>query len=194
MKEFYQPMRELGNEVYDFLLQQRPDTGLVCKVARIYQDARRLHGRGPYKDSLWFSVEQPAEMWTAHPTFWFELMPEGWAYGLGYYMAKPLTMAKLRARMDRDPAVMTRLTKALGRQTEFTLETEDYKKPRSQPVTALLAPWYQARSFSVCHREPLTDELFDRSIVERLKSGFAFLLPYYDYFATLDGDPDPRDA
>ena len=28
-------------------------------------------------------------------------------------------------------------------------------------------------------------------IVDRVKAGWEFLLPYYDYFVTLDGDPDP---
>ena len=33
---------------------------MVCRVSRIYRDARRLHGRGPYKDHLWFCVERPS--------------------------------------------------------------------------------------------------------------------------------------
>ena len=139
------------------------------------------------------NVEQPAEEWTAHPTFWFELMPEGWTYGMGYYMPKPLTMAKLRARISRDPDTMTRLMRKLNRQREFVLETEDYKRPRSQAPSRLLEPWYRARTFTICHSDKLTDELFGRDIVEHLKEGFTFLLPYYDYFVTLDGDPDPRD-
>ena len=193
LTQFYQPMRELGDELYEYLRQQRPDAGLIRKVSRIYRDARRLHGRGPYKESLWFSVEQPSEQWTAHPTFWFELMPEGWTYGMGYYMPKPLTMAKLRARIDRDPKTMEKLTRALAKQTEFTLDTEDYKRPRSQAPSPLLEPWYKAKSFSICHSDKLTDELFGRDIVDRLKTGYSFLLPYYDYFVTLDGDPDPRE-
>ena len=193
LTQLYQPMRELGSELYDFIRDKRPDSGLICKVSRIYRDARRLHGRGPYKDHLWIGIRQPADEWTAHPTFWFELMPEGWTYGMGYYMPKPLTMAKLRARIDRAPKPMEKLTRALNKQTEFVLETEDYKKPRSQAPSEPLAPWYQAKSFSICHSDKLTDELFCRDIVDRLKTGFEFLLPYYDYFVTLDGDPDPRD-
>ena len=162
-------------------------------MTRIYRDARRLHGRGPYKDHLWLCVEQPAEQWTAHPTFWFELTPDGWSYGLGYYMARPLTMAKLRARMDHDPKPMERLTRDLERQPEFSLEAENYKRPRSAPSRPALAPWYQAKSFAITHQDKLTDELFCRDIVEHLKQGFSFLLPYYDYFVTLDGDPDPRE-
>ena len=193
LQSFYRPMKELGAEVYDYISAKRPEDPLVCKVTRIYRDARRLHGRGPYKDHLWFSVEQPSEQWTAHPTFWFELAPEGWTYGMGYYLPKPLTMAKLRARIDRDPKTMETLTRRLARQKEFQLETEDYKRPRSAAPSKLLEPWYRTKSFSICHEDKLTDEVFSRDIVDRLKEGYRFLLPYYDYFVTLDGDPDPRE-
>ena len=194
LTHFYRPMCDLADEVYEFLRQERPDAGLIRKVTRIYRDARRLHGRGPYKESLWFTVEQPAEQWTSRPAFWFELMPEGWSYGMGYWMPKPVTMAKLRARIDRDPRTMERLTRALGRQREFTLDAENYRRPKSAAPSKLLEPWYQVKSFTISHQEKLTDELFSREIVGRLRSGYAFLLPYYDYFVTLDGDPDPRET
>lgn len=193
-EHFYQPMRELGEELYAFVREQRPDYGLICKVARIYRDARRLHGRGPYKENLWFTVEQPGETWTDRPSFWFELTPDGWSYGMGYWVSKPVTMAKLRARIDRDPETMTELTRRLRRQTEFSLNTVDYKKPRAPAPAKELEPWYRAKYFSIGHEEKLTDELFGRDIVERLKQGYRFLLPYYDYFMTLDGDADPRDV
>lgn len=193
LTEFYRPMQALGYELFDFIRDQRPDYDLICKVARIYRDARRLRGRGPYKESLWFGIREPADQWTAKPTFWFELMPEGWTCGMGYYMPKPLTMAKLRARIDRDPKTMESLMRKLNRQEEFHLETLDYKKPRSEAPSPLVAPWYQAKSFSIVHEDKLTDDLFSREIVERLKEDFQALLPFYDYFVTLDGDPDPRE-
>ena len=193
LNHFYRPMQALGAEIYDFIRDKRPDYDLIHKVTRIYRDARRLHGRGPYNESLWFSVEEPAEQWTAKPTFWFELMPESWTYGMGYYMPKALTMAKLRARLDRDPKPMETLTQALERQEEFRLETEAYKRSKGPAPSPLLEPWYQAKSFVICHEEKLTEDLFSRRIVDRLKQGYAFLLPYYDYFLTLDADPDPRE-
>ena len=81
----------------------------------------------------------------------------------------------------------------LNRQKELVLETEDYKRPRSAAPSKLLEPWYRTKSFSICHEDKLTDEVFSRDIVDRLKEGYRFLLPYYDYFVTLDGDPDPRE-
>ena len=191
LTQFYRPMCALADELYAFMAEQRPDLGLIRKVTRIYRDARRLHGRGPYKECLWFSVEQPSEQWTSRPTFWFELTPDGWSYGMGYWMPKPVTMAKLRARISRDPKPMEQLTRRLRGQAEFSLETENYKRPKAAAPAPLLEPWYQAKSFSLIHQDKLTEELFGRDIVERLKSGWTFLLPYYDYFITLDGDPDP---
>lgn len=192
LTHFYQPMRELANELYDYIREERPEHGLICKVTRIYRDARRLHGRGPYKECLWFSVEQPAESWMDKPSFWFELGPETWSYGLGYWVSRPVTMAKLRARIDRDPATMEALMRKLNEQLEFSLHTVDYKKLRSPAPSKLLEPWYRAKYFSISHTEQLTEELFSRAIVERLKKGYAFLLPFYDYFVTLNGEPDPR--
>lgn len=193
LDHFYRPMQELGAEIHAFLREQRPDYDLILKVTRIYRDARRLHGRGPYKESLWFSVEEPSEQWTAKPTFWFELMPEGWTYGMGYYLPKAVTMAKLRSRINRDPKTMEVLTRALGKQDEFVLETEDYKRPKGPAPSPALEPWYRAKTFSIGHTDKLTEELFSSAVADHLKRGYTFLLPYYDYFVTLDGDPDPRE-
>ena len=192
LSELYRPMKDLGAEIYDFLSERRPEDPMVCRVSRIYRDARRLHGRGPYKESLWFTVEQPAEPWTSRPAFWFELMPEGWSYGMGYWMPKPVTMAKLRARIDRDPRTMERLTRALGRQREFTLDAENYRRPKSAAPSKLLEPWFQMKTISITHEEKLTEELFSRDVVDRIKTGYTFLLPYYDYFLTLPSDPEPE--
>ena len=193
LTHFYRPMRELGEEMFAFIREKRPDYGLIFKQTRIYRDARRLHGRGPYKENLWFSVEQPGEAWTDRPSFWFELTPDGWSYGLGYWASKPVTMAKLRARIDRDPDTMTALMRTLDGQTEFALRTVDYKKLRAPAPAPELEPWYRAKWFSIGHEEKLTEELFSREIVERLRKGYEFLLPWYDYLVTLDGDPDPRE-
>ena len=190
LTHFYQPMRELGDELYDYIAAKRPDLGLIRKVTRIYRDVRRLHGRGPYKESLWFSIEQPSEEWTAHPTFWFELMPEGWTCGMGYYMPKPLTMAKLRARIDRDPKPLERLARRLER-AEFRLEGAEYKRTKGDPG-GLLAPWYNRKSIAISRDENCGGLLFQPELAEQVIQGFRFLKPYYEYLFSLAGDPTPE--
>ena len=191
LQHLYEPMKELSRQVYQALDGAHPELGLCRKVSRIYRDARRLHGRGPYKDHLWWSMEQPAEEWTARPVFWFELSPEVYTYGLGYYAARPVTMAKFRARLDRDPAPFEKLVRSFRQQSRFTLDREAYKRPKGDPGP-LLFDWYNSRNLSLsCTRTP-DALLYSPELAGELIDAYTQLLPFYRYFSTLDGDPDPR--
>lgn len=192
LSHFYQPMKALADDVSLALMEKYPKYGFIRKVSRIYRDARRLRGRGPYRDNLWFSIEKPSEQWTSTPVFWAELSPESFTYGLGYYMAQPLTMARLRARMDADPTPMLALTKALSQRSDFLLDGEEYKRPKGDASHPLLEPWYRKKSFSILHTEPFSAALYTPQLAGRLEDAYEFLMPFYDYFISLDGDPDPR--
>ncbi len=167
---FLSPMKELGAQVRDALLERFPKSQLNLKVSRIYRDARRLFGRGPYKDHLWLSLFRFGnESGGDHPVLWFELAPEGWSYGMGFWCAKPVLMEKHRVRIDRDPKPLLKLQ-------------------------SKLADWYNKKSLSVGHEEELTEFIYGPGLADRLVEGFAFLMPYYDYFSTLWTDPDPRES
>ena len=189
---FQRPMRALGEEVFARFLDRYPDLDLMLRVSRIYRDARRLHGRGPYKDRLWLSMERPKEDWIAQPVYWFELEPEGYSYGLGYWAAPPVAMAKLRARLDRDPKPFEALVRSFNRQDVFSLQGEDYKRPKGAAPSRLLAPWYNKRSFVLSCDRPHDDLLWSHQLADALVEGFSLLVPMYRYFLLLEGDPDPR--
>ena len=186
-----QPTRELGEELYDYMAGKYPELWLNLHVSRIYRDARRLFGRGPYKDHLWLSIHQPAEAPGSLPTFWFELTPEGYSYGMGFWEAPAGVMARLRARMDRDPAPMEKLARRLNRQRQFALEGTDYKRPAAAP-SGLLQPWYSKRNFVLIHEAAHEELLWGHGLADTLVEGFEFLLPYYEYILAVSGDPDPR--
>lgn len=188
---FYEPMKALAKELFQRLDDAHPELNLFCKVSRIYRDARRLHGRGPYKDDLWFSFRGPGEQWHDHPTFWFELCPDHWCYGLGFWCGQAATLAKFRARLDRDPKSAEKLIRALNKQNEFVLGGPSYAKAKSAP-SELLAEWYNMKNFSFVHEEKNSAVLYDHSLVDRLYEGMEFLVPFYKFLAPISGDPDPR--
>lgn len=193
LRDLYRPMVELNREVWERLSAAAPNLPLVGKVSRIYRDARRLHGRGPYKDHLWWSIQRPSEEeFSRRPVFWFELEPEGWSYGMGYYQAPPLTMAKLRQRLDTRPAPFAKLARQLERDGIFALETEPYKRPKGDPG-ALLRPWYNARSFDLKrdHRGHQAI-LFCHDLADRVGEDLETLMPVYRYILSVEADPDPR--
>lgn len=195
VREFLNPMKELALDVYQRVDEKFPNRGFIHKVSRIYRDARRLHGGGPYRDHLWLSIAKakPAEDLASAPVFWFELSPESWSYGLGYYLARPQTMAKLRARIRQNPRKFEKLIAPLSEQGEFALEGEEYKRPKTAP-TPKTAAWFRKKSFSLVHEQPNGEEIFSPELAHRIAAGFAFLMPLYDYFVTLDSDPAPREG
>jgi len=183
-RNFHAPMKALGQEVFAKMSEEFSHHGFIHKLSRIYKDARRVKGGEPYRDSLWFSTEKPAaenEESSGILTFWFELHPEGYSYGLGYYAAKAATMAALRERIDANPAEFTSLISRMDTQDEFTLGGPEYARQKQAP-TPKTQQWYNKKSFSIIHQSPITGELFTREILERIVKGYRFLMPFYDYF------------
>lgn len=180
-----QPMKALGSEVYDRLTALYPRHDLLCRVARIYKDARRCRGINFYKESLWFTLQPPVEPGEDYPCFWFELCRESWSCGMGFWMPSPATMARHRARIEEDPYPLSRLRARLLSQSEFSLSGESYAHFKSGAPTDL-AGWYNMKNFSIAHNSEDVTETFDGpALVERLVDGFSFLMPYYDYFYPL---------
>ncbi len=186
------PMRELAAQVSQTLEEEYPELGLERKVSRIYRDARRLFGRGPYKEHLWFSLRRPGERDSALPCFYFEIAPEYYSYGMGCYDPTPLTMAKMRARIDRDPGQLEGLVRKLERRGEFVLDGQEYKRPKGDPGP-LLYPWYNRRQISLTSDHNCEGIFFTPQLADQVLEGFRFLVPYYCYLRDLAGDPPPKE-
>ncbi|MCL2202527.1 MAG: DUF2461 domain-containing protein [Defluviitaleaceae bacterium] len=183
-RDFHAPMKELGQEVYARIIADYSERGFIHKLSRIYKDARRIRDGNPYRDHLWFSVERPSaegEESSGVLTFWFDLNPEGWSYGLGYYAAKAVTMENVRASINKKPHELEKLIDLLGSQEEFKLEGDAYARQKQAP-TIKTQEWYNKKSFSLIHYGTINDELFSRDFANRLVNGYKFLMPFYDYF------------
>ena len=185
------PMKELAMQIQAAMLERFPNLPLEVRVSRIYRDARRLHGRGPYKDHMWFVMHRPKDgSMGAVPCFYFEIAPEYHSMGMGFYNAAPLTMAKFRARIDRDPAPVEKLARRLNRQKNFVLEGQQYARVKGDPGE-LLSPWYNRKNISITWDRNCEGSLFTPELADEILEGFAFLEPYFRYFDTLDGDAAP---
>jgi len=187
-RDFHTPMKELGQAVYARINAEYGERGFIHKLSRIYKDARRIHDGNRYRDHLWFSVERPSaegEESSGVLTFWFDLNPEGWSYGLGYYAAKAVTMENVRASINKKPHELEKLIDLLGSQDEFKLEGDAYARQKQAP-TMKTQEWYNKKSFSLIHYGAINDELFSSDFANRLVTGYKFLMPFYDYFVVAE--------
>ena len=188
------PIKELARQTQAAMLERYPKLQLEVKVSRIYRDARRLHGRGPYKDHMWFVLRRPKDCGIGPtPCFYFEIAPEYHSMGMGYYSATPLTMAKFRARVDRNPAELEKLARELNRRDDFRLEGEQYARSKGD-VGELLALWYNRKNISITWDRNCEGSLFGPELAREIAEGFDFLMPYFLYFDSLDGDPVPGEG
>lgn len=197
-KEQYQthllaPTRALGEQLYDGLHAMLPHEPLILKVSRIYRDARRLHGQGPYKDHLWLCVRTGDQDWTGRPTFYFEIAPDYYSYGMGFWCAAPALMALYRQRIDADPKPLEKLVRRFDRQQTFRLTGPEYARSKGQ-VSDLLRPWYQKKSFSLQWEAPLDERIFSPQLPQEILESFRELLPFYRYFTDLCAAPSRQEG
>ncbi len=184
------PMRELGSELFDAIAAEYPRQSMRLHVCRIYRDARRLFGRGPYKDHLWFTIERPRERFEGVPALYFELAPNYFSYGCGYWDASPATMSKLRRRIEVNPKPLEKIVRRLNK-SRFKLTSEAFKRPKGD-VGKLLNPWYNAKNIAVGYDDDPEGVLFTPELRDEVLAGFRELMPLYLYLDSLAGDPEPN--
>ena len=173
------PMKELAEELYDWFAEVHPNLCVNMHISRIYRDARRLFGRGPFKDHMWFSF-RTAEHSAGAPCFYFELAPEGWSYGMGFFAENAAVSERFRRFIDRDPQKMDALAAKYEKQTEFTLAGPSYARSKGHRGTRI-EQWYNKKSWSLCADRPYDAVSNSRDLVEHLKRAFDALMPYFLY-------------
>ena len=183
-KHLLEPTRALAEQVYDGLREKLPHEPLMMKVSRIYRDARRLHGRGPYKDHLWFCVRTGDEDWTGRPTFYFEIAPVYYCYGMGFWHASASTMERFRKQVRSDPRELEKLVRAFNRSGRFELVGDEYARDKGAP-NELLRPWLQKKNISLQFEKPLDERIFSSELADEIVGELAELVPLYRLFAKL---------
>ena len=188
-KEIYQqhllqPTKDLAEQVYDALAAELEGEPLLVKVSRIYRDARRLYGRGPYKDHLWFAIRTGDRDWTGHPTFYFEISPEAYSYGMGLWEAGTEIMDRYRRNILEKPEELAKLVRRFNRQDRFILTGPAYARSKGD-VGPLLQPWMQKKSINLEHTAALDEKIFDPALADEIIAELKELIPFYRYFAAL---------
>ncbi|MBQ7277674.1 MAG: DUF2461 domain-containing protein [Clostridia bacterium] len=186
-KSLKEPMDELAHEVMAEMVHRHPDAPFELHISRIYRDARRLFGRGPYKEHLWFSL-RPSRNMEGGSSLFFGLTGLNWSIGCDYWHT-PTGMAGYRKAMDDDPAPMKKLARTFEKQDYFTLSGPEYSRKKGHEGDEL-CPWYNKKYLWIEHEEPFNEVLFGHDLVNTLCDGFDRLLPYYLYFLRVYGYGD----
>jgi len=174
-----EPFKALAEDTTALMAEAYPDTPLHLHIARIHRDVRRAHGKGPYKDHLWFSLKGWPGLLTG-PTLWFEVGGLEYAWGMGYYSAKAAEMDFYRKQVAEHPRRFARIVKELEKYPEYQLTGDLYKRPK-MTLSPKLDPWVNRKNIGLSVRKPFGPELLDDSLPGFLCGEFGKLLPLYRF-------------
>lgn len=175
-----QPFKALAEEVTVKMNEAYPKMEWQCHISRIYRDARRLFGRGPYKERLWFTV-YPAAVGNHGPAFWFEIGAAQYSYGFGFFEVTPAMMERYRSGIDANPARFERLAMTIERIPGFGVTGPEYKRPKGDRGE-LINKWYNRKWAGAEHSADLEGIAFTPELVDTLVGDYKKCMPMFEYF------------
>lgn len=173
------PIRALAAETLSRFQALYPDEAYNLHVARIYRDARRLYGRGPFKENLWFTIQQGRRE-QGEPTFWFELDSRSWSYGMGCWEEDADHAAAWRAAIDADPERFNAIVDEICAGGPLTLWGDMYKRPKADRGEKL-NPWYNRKNLSVGWTHGFGGALYSEALPDLLAADYRRLMPMYRF-------------
>ncbi|MDY4223026.1 MAG: DUF2461 domain-containing protein [Candidatus Faecousia sp.] len=174
----YQPMKELGEQLFAPFLQRQGD---ILKVSRIYRDAR-LHHPDPYKESLWASIRRDGEWWAENPTLFFEIRPDGVNYGFSLWHPKVAAMEAFRNRIAAKPEEFLEMLRGVQDAVGMEVTAQCYKRPKEAPTPELQPYFAWKTDIDLIVHEDVGDAIFGPELGSRVGAFLQKLIPLYDYF------------
>ena len=179
------PFVELVGDLQDFMLQI--DTKLITQpkvdktISRIYRDTRFSKDKSLYRDHMWCVFMRDKRLYHGLPGFFFEISPQWYRYGCGYYQADSKSMACLRELILNNHSAFSKAQKAFAGQNLFIMEGDSYKRNHYPEQSPQRQQWLNRTNICFTHTCEDLSGLFSDTLLQQLKDGFILLKPVYNF-------------
>ena len=96
---------------------------------------------------MWIVFKRPGKNWQDAPGYFFEILPNEYRFGMGFYSTAAGTMGQFREAIDTNPKEFSRAISFYSKQKMFVLEGEKYKRIIDKTKSPDLQEWYQRKIF-----------------------------------------------
>ena len=149
-------------------------------ISRVYRDTRFSKDKSPYKTNQWITFKRPSREWQMFPAYFFELSPDSYRFGMGFFSADRTTMDLFRASINRN-SVPFLTAISFYDQSQFQLEGDTYKRLLRSDLQEPLNDWYNRKSFYLVSHHSVQHRGIDTSFAGELALKFTQLAPLYQY-------------
>ncbi len=178
------PIQSLAEDARQIMQDRHPGLAPALHVSRIWRDARRLFGRGPFKEHMWFSLGLSGEIYTPLPQFWFGIDAKSWEAGMGCWNMQGELLDRWRKSIDARPARLSKIVRALNKHPELGHYWQVYKKPKGDPGP-LLYDWYNARAVELGQTVWFDPDPPGKELLDQILDIYETLLPLYQYLMAI---------
>ncbi len=161
------------------------DSEIICnpkRFSRLYRDARFSKGGSIFRDNIWCSFERKTGQFKSMPSFYFDISPNGFEYGCGYYMASTATMNVLREMILKNDKTFQEAINAYESQTIFQLAGDLYKKNRYPEQSERLCNWLNRKSIYLFCKSADIDMLCSNELYSIIAEDYKKIAPIYHFF------------
>ena len=193
-KVLLEPFVELVDRLAPDMLEIDPQLITEARVdrtlSRIYRDTRFSKDKMLYRDNMWLVFMREKKLYEGLPAFYFDMNPQGFSYGMGYYQASTASMEAIRRLILADAPAFLAADKAFRSQDVFTMEGDSYKKSRHPGASDDQRVWLDKKSISFNHHSNDHDLLFSDKLAGTLLEGFRLLVPMYEFLCLAEVQRD----
>ncbi len=186
LKYVREPLKELVQEMGPMMLSIDPQFDIESRrtISRINRDLRFTRDKSPYRANMWITFKRLAPRGTPIPSYYFEIFPEYYSYGMGFYNVPRELMDKVRGLIDDRKPKFMKIHELYKSQDIFTMEGRKYKRVMNKELPEDLTDWYQRKElFFVCDRND--DLIFKPELIDVMFQDFKLIEPIYHFLREL---------
>ncbi|WP_145331584.1 DUF2461 domain-containing protein [Paenibacillus xylanexedens] len=155
-------------------------------ISRLYRDTRFSKDKSLYRSTMWFTFKRPKADWLEAPSFFFEISPLSFRYGMGYYSANRESMDIFRAKVLANLDVFYKTIQPMSDEGRYEIEGDKYKRSLHPDLPSELKEWIDRKNLYLVHNSTDIQRLFSSVIADELLTGFKQLEPIYHYLCKVE--------
>ena len=180
------PLRELVIALTPTMLDIDPKVTTEPKIdrtiCRIWRDTRYSKDKSRYRDHMWIIFKRGPRMYgTDAPGIYFEISPDNFGYGAGFYSASTEYMDALRRSILAGSPEAVEAVDCYEAQSLYQLDGERYKRPHYPDQPAKLQKWLDLRNISVSTESTDAELLFSDHLAQKVAQDLLLLKPIYRF-------------
>ena len=175
------PMRQIAGILGEELLAVDPliNTIPTKMVSRVRRDTRYTKDKSLYRENMWIMFMRPKHEWRGYPCMWFEVTPNNYSMGVGFYGDEPGLLEVYRSAL-RERADEFKKAADLCKKVGSHFFNRQYKRPFPGCPEGL-EEYYNAKDVGFISFSGELEDLEDEKIIEILRGVYKAYSPMYKF-------------